>query len=93
MALLGLGAMVGLVALVLHRVPRTAAWCVAIGGALFATLYGMGRLGIVWPDPGPRAVFLLNPYLFLTLSYVLVAGGTVALVVRWARRWLGRPPG
>ena len=92
MAALAFAAAIALLALRLHR-SRHAGWrCLAVGLLLFATLYGMRRFRIAWPDLGRWTVFPLNPYLILSAAYLLIGGGARAVLLRWARRgWTGRP--
>jgi hypothetical protein len=96
MATIVLAAAVGLLGWWLYRSAHAAWWCLAAGSALFAVLYGMGRLRIPWPELGLGrwGVFFFNPYLFLTLAYLLILGGAFALLARGIRRLAARrPPG
>lgn len=92
MVLIGLLVLTVLVTpLGLARSQRWAPWLLGAGAALFGALWLMGRLRIPWPDLGLWAVFVLNPYLFLTLSYVLIVAGAVGTAVKLVRRWRPRP--
>ena len=66
---------------------RLAPWFLLVGVLLFGGLWLLGILRIPWPDLGLWTVFVLNPYLLITLSFVLMIAGTIGTVVRLARRF------
>jgi hypothetical protein len=59
--------------LALDRSQRLAPWFLAVGGPLAGGLWLLGRLRVPWPDVGLWTVYVLNPYLLVPLSSVLVA--------------------
>lgn len=77
----------GATVLALARSQRLAPWFLLVGALLLGGLWQLGRLRIPWPDLGLWTVFVLNPYLLITLSFVLVAAGTIGTGVRIARRF------
>jgi hypothetical protein len=79
----------GMTALALARSQRLAPWFLLVGAPLCAGLWLLGRLRIPWPDLGLWTGFVLNPYLLVTLSFVLVIAGAIGTAVRIGRR-LGR---
>jgi hypothetical protein len=77
----------GVTVLALKGSQRLAPWFLLLGVLLFGSLWLLGILRIPWPDLGPWTVFVLNPYLFVTLSFVLMIAGAIGTVVRVARRF------
>jgi hypothetical protein len=92
MVALAFGGAVALLAALLSRSARAGRWCLATGLLLLALLYAMGRLRIPWPDLGRSTVFVLSPYLLVTLGYLLAAAGALALLLRRMRRGPTRSP-
>lgn len=80
-------AVAGGILFTLTRGQRWAPWFLALGVLMFSTLWLMGRWRIPWPDLGLWAVFVLNPYLFLTLSFVLMVAGLVGTAANVLRRF------
>ena len=77
----------GATVLALRESQRLAPWFLLAGVLLFGSLWLMGQLRIPWPDLGPWAVFVLNPYLYATLSFVLMIAGAIGTAVKIARRF------
>ncbi len=69
---------------------RCAPWFLGAGLGFLGSLRVMARLGIAWPDLGMWSL-VLNPYLIVTLAFVLVIAGAVGVTVRLFRRfgWFG----
>jgi len=78
----------GATALALARSQRLAPWFLLVGGLLLGGLWLLGQLRIPWPDLGLWTVFVLNPYLLITLSFVLVTAGAIGMAIRIARRFV-----
>jgi hypothetical protein len=78
----------GATALAVARSQRLAPWFLIIGALLLGGLWLLGRLRIPWPDLGLWTVFVLNPYLLITLSFVLVTAGAIGTTIRIARRFV-----
>jgi hypothetical protein len=78
---------VGATALALVRSQRLAPWFLLIGAPLLGGLWLLGRLRIPWPDLGLWTLFILNPYLLVTLSSVLVVAGAIGTAVRLTHRF------
>ena len=81
----------GVTVLTLARSQRLAPWFLLVGALLLGGLWLLGRLRIPWPDLGLWTVFVLNPYLLVTLSMVLVTAGAIGTGVSIARRFSRRP--
>jgi hypothetical protein len=77
----------GATALALANAQRLAPWFLAVGALLLGGLWLLGRLRIPWPDLGFWTLFVLNPYLLVTFSFVLVIAGGIGTAVRIARRF------
>lgn len=60
------------------------------GAAILGALFAMGKLRIVWPDFGFPLALVLNPYLVLTLGYLLVIAGAIGLLAAGRRALLRR---
>ena len=80
---------VGMTALALARSQRLAPWFLLIGAPVFGVLWLLGRLRVPWPDLGMWSVFVLNPYLLVSLSFTLMIAGGIGMAVRIARRLRG----
>jgi uncharacterized membrane protein YgdD (TMEM256/DUF423 family) len=80
---------VSMTALALARSQRLAPWLLLIGTPLYGGLWLMGRLRIPWPDLGLWSVFVLNPYLLVSISFVLMIAGWIGMAVQIARRLRG----
>jgi hypothetical protein len=78
----------GATALAVARSQRLAPWFFIIGALLLGGLWLLGRLRIPWPDLGLWTVFVLNPYLLITLSFVLVTAGAIGTAISIARRFV-----
>jgi hypothetical protein len=76
--------------LAVDRGQRLAPWLLGAGAGIVGALWLMGRLRIPWPDFGLWTVFVLNPYLLVTLGFALLVGGGVGVVVCLVRGALGR---
>ena len=75
----------GATALALFRGQRLAPWFLAIGVPLCGGLWLLGVLRVPWPDLGVWTKYPLNPYLLVTLSFILVAAGLIGTAVRVIR--------
>ena len=71
--------------LVVARNPRLGPWCLGVGALLFGFLWLLGQLRIPWPNFGVPIIFVLNPYLVASLSFVLLIAGGIGTVVKIAR--------
>ena len=71
--------------LVVARTPRLAPWFLGLGALLFGFLWLLGQLRIPWPNFGVPIIFVLNPSLVATLSFVLLIAGGIGTVVKIAR--------
>ncbi len=76
--------------LAVRRGQRLALWFLGAGAGIVGALWLMGQLRIPWPDFGLWTVFVLNPYLLLTLGFTLLVGGGVGVLVRLVRGGLRR---
>lgn len=70
----------------LARSQALAPWFLATGLGLVGAMYLLGRFRVPWPDFGLWTVFLLNPYLLLTLGFTLTVGGGIGVAVTIVRR-------
>lgn len=77
----------GATVLALRESQRLAPWFLLVGLLLFGGLWLMGQLRIPWPDLGLWTVFVLNPYLYVTLSFVLMIGGAIGTAVKIVHRF------
>ena len=77
----------GATALTLGWSQRLAPWFLLAGALLLGGLWLLGRLRIPWPDLGMWTVFILNPYLLVTLALVLTTAGAIGTAVRLAGRF------
>jgi hypothetical protein len=68
----------GATILALRGSQRLAPWFCVAGALLFGSLWLLGALRIPWPDLGLWTVYVLNPYLYATLSFVLMIAGESA---------------
>jgi uncharacterized membrane protein len=73
------------VLLAADRAQRLAPWFLAIGVTLAGSLWLMGRLRVPWPELGPWTVVVLNPYLLVSVAFVLVAAGLLGTTLRIIR--------
>jgi hypothetical protein len=80
---------VGMTASALAWSQRLAPWFLLVGTPLFGGLWLLGRLRIPWPDLGMWTVFILNPYLLVSLSCILMIAAGIGTAVRIARRLRG----
>ena len=72
---------------------RSWRWAIgqAIAGFLIVmVLYVMGVLGFVWPDMGLPLALLLNPYLVVTVGYLLLIAGAIGLIAAARRAFHAR---
>jgi len=77
----------GATVLALRESQRLAPWFLLVGLLLFGGLLLMGQLRISWPDLGLWTAFVLNPYLYVTLSFVLMIAGAIGTSVKIAVRF------
>ena len=71
--------------LALANAQRLAPWFLGAGADLFGFLWLLGQLRVPWPDLGGWTIFVLNPYLLVTLSFVLLIAGGIGTLVKFAR--------
>ncbi len=76
--------------LAVRQGQRLAPWFLGAGAGIVGVLWLMGRLRIPWPDLGLWTVFVLNPYLLLTLGFALLVGGGLGMLVRLVHGGLRR---
>jgi hypothetical protein len=77
----------GATVLALRGSQRLAPWFLLVGVLPVGSFWLLGVLRIPWPDLGPWTVFVLNPYLLITISYVLLIAGAIGTTVKIARRF------